>query len=204
MKKLLIAAITLFLIISFSSVAWCSSVIGDWDVAGKLSMKIKVDGEGSEKEKGYAYDWLTFYSNGYFDTYDFDGSWLANSKGKFTVDMYDDTIEEFFEDIFYDALGIYVNVDVEQATLSGKMKASRDRRHKSTIKGKYKIKVTFYNSFYNLYGSIQMQYKFAGIRFYPSDLVNQSIPSDKISSSELESDLSEMIQEVVNETTLSE
>ena len=116
MRKLLAVAITSFLIIGLSSVAWCSSLAGtDWDVIGKLSVKAKVEGEGSASEKGIAEDWFTFYSDGYFDTYDFDGEWTQDEKGNFVVDLYYDSIESFIEDLFWDETGVDVAANVEAA-----------------------------------------------------------------------------------------
>ena len=52
MRKLLSIAITSFMIFAFSNTAWCS-VEGDWDITGKISVKVKIEGQRSEKSKGY-------------------------------------------------------------------------------------------------------------------------------------------------------
>jgi hypothetical protein len=195
MRKILILATTALLIFGFSNVALSSSVLGDWDVDGKLSIKIKVDGGSSEKDKSYIYDWLTFYSNGYFDTYDFDGIWQETEKGKFFVEMYHETIELFFEDMFWEAAEIDVNVQVEEATFSGKLKKGKDG---DIIKGKYKIKVSFSNPLNDLYGSIKMQCKFVGTRFY----LDADTAADQGTSLQFEDTMIDLIQEALNKSAL--
>ena len=198
MRKLLAVAITSFLIIGLSSAAWCSSLSGtDWDVVGKWSVKVKIEGEGSASDKGIVYDWFTFYSNGYFDTIDFDGEWIEDAKGKFSVDLYHDTIESFIEDLVWDATGIDATANVESASFTGKMKGKKGVH---TIKGKYKIVVSFYNAFHDLYGTITMQYKFFGTQLYLD--ASQTTPADKGDSSEFNAALRGAIQESLGEAAL--
>jgi hypothetical protein len=160
MRKLLAVAITSFLLIGFSSAGWCSSLSGtDWDVIGKFKIKVKIDGQGSASEKGIVDDWFIFSPNGYFESYDFDGEWTEDAKGKFIVDLYHDTIESFIEDLMWNETGFDVTANVEAASFTGKMKGKKGIH---TIKGKYKIVVSFYNAMHGLYGTITMQYKFFG------------------------------------------
>lgn len=181
MRKLLAVAITTFLIIGLSSAAWCSSLAGtDWDVVGKWSVKVKIEGEGSASDKAIVYDWFTFYYNGYFDTYDFDGEWIQDAKGNFAVALYHDTIESYIEEMVFYATGVDVAANVESASLTGKIKGKNGVH---TIKGKYKILTSFYNSYYGLYGTITMQYSFAGTEKYFD--AAQAASADKGTSSEL-------------------
>jgi hypothetical protein len=199
MRKSLFIAVASILILGFSSLAWSSSLSGtDWDVRGKASAKMKIKGEGSESDKGTMTDWFTFYSDGDFDCIDFWGTWTQDAKGKFIVNFSDDSIESFLEDIFWDAAGIDVRANVEKKSFKGKYK---DKNGQEAIKGKYTIEVSFYNSFYDIYGSLK--YKFIGI---PLDYsyADQVASPDNNRSSQLKAVMLDAIQEAIGQQDLSE
>lgn len=57
-KKMFIAIVALASMVYVSS-AW-SSVIGTWDVGGKMKIKMTIEGGPTEKDSGYVYDEFTF------------------------------------------------------------------------------------------------------------------------------------------------
>jgi hypothetical protein len=196
MKKLLTVVIASFLIIGFSSVAWCSSVVGSWSVDCIMSVKVKVEGEGSAKDKGYVWDWFDFYQDGYFESWDMDGLWTDLGKGKFIVNLDQENIEDYYEDELSDAVGIAIYVDVEDATFAGKWK---DGKKGETIKGKFTLVMSFYNHEYNIYGTVKAKAKYVGERPEGWGLYT---PADKANTSQFADALSKAIQEALNEANL--
>ncbi|MBM4312032.1 MAG: hypothetical protein FJ119_13950 [Deltaproteobacteria bacterium] len=153
MRKLLSIAIAALLVIGLSSSAWCS-VVGDWDMEGKLSVKVKIDGQGSQNMKQYVYDAFTFYPNGYFEMIDADGTWTQVDK-KFFIQLNHDTLEQFYEDFLMGA----AEVTVIEAIMTGTENAKT-----GTIKAKFKITMIFSNPLAGLYGTIQAKASLKGVR----------------------------------------
>lgn len=190
MRKLLAVAITSFMIIAFSSAAWCS-VEGDWDMTGKMSAKVKIQGGGSKNLKAYVVDEFTFSPGGYFEMIDADGSWIQTGKN-FIVELDRDSIRELFEDTLYSVLGVYVNVSVIEATITG------TENKNNTIKAKFNLLMTFENDSYDLYGTAQAKASLKGTRWgdFQSSMAEEGV------SSQLDSALLEAVQKALQSSTI--
>jgi len=190
MRKLLAVAITSFLIIGLSSAAWCS-VEGDWDMTGKMSAKVKIQGEGSKKLKAYVVDEFTFSPGGDFEMIDAGGSWIQTGK-KFIVELDRDSIEALYEDTLYSVLGVHVNVNVIEATITG------TENKNNTIKAKFNLLMTFENDFYDLYGTAQAKASLKGTRWgnFQSSMAEEGAPS------QFDSALLEAVQKAIQSSTI--
>ncbi len=171
MRKLLSIAITSFMIFAFSNTAWCS-VEGDWDITGKISVKVKIEGQRSEKSKGYIEDEFNFYPGGYFEMLDMDGNW-AQTDRKFIVELNRDNLKDYYEDLLSSELGVSVNVAVIESAITGK------ENKNGTIKGKFRLLISFFNDAYGLYGELQAKAGFKGTRWgeVQSGMAEQGDPS---------------------------
>jgi len=193
MKKIVIVAVILLFSIGCAGVAW-SAVEGEWGVSGKMSMKLKIKGAGKSKDRDYVVDSFSFSPNGDFEMSDMAGSWEETKKG-YSVDLDLTPMEELYEEIMSDELGVDVYVTDTEAIFIGKEKKN------NTIKGKFKFVMTFYITVYDLVGTVKMKWKYKGIR---SAAALQVSPEDTSISFEFEDALLEVIQGAFDEATLTE
>ena len=161
MRKLLAVAIASLLIIGFSSAAWCSALYGDWDLTGKTKIEIAIDGERSEKYKGFEFDYCYFLGDGYFSGTMFGGSWQwqDEEKGIFIVSISDEYLEWYYGDLLSDKYGADIDVHLEEATFIGKLK---EKKGKASMKVKYEILMSFSSEDSDISGLVKIKCKLSG------------------------------------------
>jgi hypothetical protein len=155
-KRLLIISIASLSIIAFSSIAW-SSVEGDWDVLGKMTVKVSIKGHKAQTARTVASDAFTFDGNGQFEMIDMDGTW-SQKKNKFTVYLDPETVSEYFASGLSDGIGTDVSVTVTKMVFTG------TELKNGTIKGSFKLYMSFYIEDYDLPGKITASVSFTGRR----------------------------------------
>jgi hypothetical protein len=137
LKKLLIILIVSLSIIAFSNIAW-ASVIGTWEITGKVTTTIKGKGIKTTIIKG-ALDgdsWI-FNEDNSFDSDNIGGTW-SQVKTKFAVNFNDDEIISLTEEALTEEFGTDITVNaITKKTFTGTENAK-----KGTIKGSFKIYMT--------------------------------------------------------------
>jgi hypothetical protein len=161
-KRLLVIPVVLFSIIAFSGMAW-SSVVGEWDIQGKMTTKASIKGHGTHTAKNVIADEFTFFENGQFAMIDMDGTWTQKGK-KFTVYLDPETVSGYFESGMSDELDTDVSVTVTKMVFTG------TELKNGTIKGSFKLYMSFYIEDYDLPGKITAVVNFTGIRTNDSTL----------------------------------
>lgn len=137
LKKLLIILIGSLSIIAFSNIAW-ASVIGTWEITGKVTTTIKGKGIKTTIIKG-ALDgdsWI-FNEDNSFDSDNVGGTW-SQVKTKFAVNFNDDDIISLAEEMLSEEFGTDITVNaITKKTFTG-----TENTKKNTIKGSFKIYMT--------------------------------------------------------------
>jgi hypothetical protein len=133
-KKLLFILVVVLSIITFSNLAW-SSVVGTWEMTGKITTTIKAKGMKSKTLKGTLDgDSWTFNSDNSFESDNIGGTWSQN-KTKVTVNLDTDDIISFFEEMLSEELETDISVD---AITKNTCTATENTKNKTT-KGSFKI-----------------------------------------------------------------
>ena len=160
-KKMVITIVVLTSMVYVSS-AW-SSVVGTWNVEGKMKIKMTIKGGPTEKESGYIYDVFTFYPTGDFEMTDMEGVWIQTDK-KFTINIDNEDIETYFEDELWYEYGIDAGLEVTKNLFNGK-----EDKNGESIKGKYELNMDVYYYDYGLEGKLSTTWNYNGIWAYASD-----------------------------------
>ncbi|MFZ3138560.1 MAG: hypothetical protein WA126_14345 [Thermodesulfovibrionales bacterium] len=155
LKKLIIILIVSFSIIAFSNLAW-SSVVGSWQVQGKVTTKVSAKGQKSKTMKGNIDDIWTFDSDGDFETENISGTW-SQTKKKFVVNLDTEDVIANFEDMLSDELE--TDITVEEIT---KMICTGTEQKNGTIKGSFKIYMNIYSSEQDIHGQAKVSGSFKG------------------------------------------
>jgi hypothetical protein len=92
-----------------------STLIGTWDITGKVSLTATIPGYGSETFVERFYDEFTFNPDGIFEMTDMTGTWTQRGS-KFTVYLSRSEIEKYFEENLKAEFG--TNVDIYGVTVS--------------------------------------------------------------------------------------
>jgi hypothetical protein len=184
-KKFLIISIVSLSIIAFSGIAWCS-VEGNWDVVGKITVKVSIKGHGSQTARTTGPDEFTFYSDGQFEMIDMDGSW-TQKKQKFIVYLDPTSVEDYYASGLSEEIGSDVSVTVTKITFTG------TEQKNGTIKGTVKLSMNFYIEDYDLSGKISATINYAGTRSegYTSSIKERA-------ASQLDGSLLDVVKEELN------
>ena len=183
LKKIAIILVISITIGAFSNIAW-SSVEGTWDIQGKQTVKFSVKGYGSQTQKKTFSDEFTFDDDGQFEMTAMDGTWSQTGK-KFTTYLDPASVIQYIEDsISAELYSNNISVEVTKMTFGGK------EQKNGTIKGTYKLYISFYIEDYDLTGKITVSGSFKGTprQFYTTSIVEKE-----------SSDMSESIFETIGE-----
>jgi hypothetical protein len=156
LKKQFSAAIVVVSILVVSNPAW-SSVVGTWDIVGKVTMKVSAEGLGSNSARGSFYDEFLFNPDGTFEMIDWSGSWSLNGKG-FIIELDPLGVESSFEDSL-SSEGLDADVTLISASFIGK-----EGKDGSTIKGKFSMQLDIYVLNLGVSGRVSVKASFRGSR----------------------------------------
>jgi hypothetical protein len=186
-KRFLITVVALVSISAFSSIAW-ASVVGSWDINGTQTVKVSIKKYKTQTIKIKFYDEFTFYDDGYFEMVDMDGDWVQK-KNKFTVYLDPESVSQYFADNLGSELDSDVSVQVTKITFTG------TEQKNGTIKGSFKLFMTFYIEDYDLTGKVTVSGSFKGTR---SEEMSMSSVKEEESNQLPESILDTIEEEVDN------
>lgn len=133
-KKLLFTFVVVLSIITFSNLVW-ASVVGTWEMTGKVTTTIKAKGMKSKTLKGTLDgDSWTFNGDNSFESDNIGGTW-SQKKTKVTVNLDTDDIISFFEEMLSEELETDISVDA----ITKNTCTATENVKKKTIKGSLKI-----------------------------------------------------------------
>ena len=171
LKKLIIILTVSVLIIPFSKLSW-SSVVGTWEMDGKISTTIKVKGMKTKKVIERLDDTWSFNNDHGFTSGNILGTW-SQKKTKVTVYLNDNDIIQYYAGKQNEELGTNVTVDkITKKTFIG-----TENTKKKTLKGSFNIymNINVYddNCLCNRTGKITVVGRYTG----KPDITNPSIPT---------------------------
>ena len=140
-------------------------IVGTWQVKGKMKIKASVQGH-SQSVSETVPDQFIFSDDGSFSMSDMDGTWSQNGTN-FVVNLDPDSISSYFEDNLAEETGFDVSVDVTQMNFTGTLQKN------GTIKGSFKLGMTFDIEDYDVHGSVSASATFTGIRASASSYVKE-------------------------------
>jgi hypothetical protein len=132
-----------------------SSIEGTWDIRGKMTIKVSIEGEGSQSQRTPFTDEFTFYDDGYFEMIDMDGTWSQNGTN-FIVTLDPESVSDYFAYYLEDEIGSDVYIEGTQMTFTGK------KQKNGTIKGAVKLNMDFYIDDYDISGKITVSSGYTG------------------------------------------
>jgi len=131
-------------------------IVGTWQVKGKMTIKASAQGHYQSVTETVP-DQFIFSDDGSFSMTGMDGTW--SQKGtNFVVNLDPDSIRSYFEDNLAQETGFDVSVDVTQMNFTGTVQKN------GTIKGSFKLSMTFDIVAYNVQGSVRASATFTGTR----------------------------------------
>ena len=132
-----------------------NTIEGIWDIRGKMTIKVSIDGEGSQTQRTAFTDEFTFYDDGYFEMIDMDGIWSQNGTN-FIVTLDPESVSDYFAYYLEDEIGSDVYIEGTQMTFTGK------KQKNGTIKGTVKLYMDFYIDDYDMSGKITVSSSYTG------------------------------------------
>ena len=188
LKKQLSAVIVVLSIITVSKPVW-SSVVGMWDIVGKVTIKASLEGFGSNSVRGSYEDEFLFNADGTFEMIDMTGSWSPSEKG-FIIELDPLDVETYIKDSL-SSEGLNADVTLISASFTGK-----ESKNGSTIKGKFTMQLDIYVHNPGVPGRVSVKASFKGLRAsgagigqddHSGSSREKSLSSNKISLSKFKS-----------------
>jgi len=146
-KRQTILTVVFFLILGISNYAW-SSVVGEWNVTGDMSVKVTLKKSKPVVEEDAFTDVFLIISGGTFQMTDMAGYWTSNKKQtNFKVFLDEGDVEAYFlEDPIVDVTLKSIHFkgkEEKDGTISGTFKMNLDIVLNDSRTGKVKVTASF-------------------------------------------------------------